>query len=602
MEALVKSHNTYKYYLSEKNGEEIRISPQESLQQSFDPISGRMIVSLWIRMDIHNTGVNPITLYGSSEKEDRLTALRFDTEGAYFYAYDGTKKKKLSHFNSDDWYSVFISANTKTGTYSLYIDGERLLHGAALMNPVERIYALGMGSYGGKMFLKRLAVYQPNVDSVEAAAEGRPIFDVKKLGVVSDGSKVVTKQLQDVIDECSKEKGVVYLRDGIYLTGMLELKDNVTLYIEEDATLKGVLDLDAYPVKLSQKHPNWNTGVQGPQKALIYADSRENIAILGGGTIDGSGDFEGAYGSESLRVSAILLVGCPGVRLEDLYVKDAGMWTIPLVECDDMYIGDLNIDSTWYPNRDGIDLCDCRNVFVENCNIKADDDALCMKSGNECGCDKLYVRDCFIISTMANGIKFGTYSYGGFTNCWFSNCIIKDTRTCAIAVECVDGGHIDNLHFDEIVIQNVESAFFILIGDKQRVPEGYQKRIGSIQNIFFHNIQAEGLRRSYGSYLGGFEKNGIKYPIENIYFSGVDVVYKGGMKEIPASPLEFGNQYPESNCFGNLPACGYYIRHAKNVVFENCQVQVALPDARPIFVAEDADSVVKDSIYISSVL
>ena len=46
------------------------------------------------------------------------------------------------------------------------------------------------------------------------------------------------------------------------------------------------------------------------------------------------------------------------------------------------------------------------------------------------------------------------------------------------------------------------------------------------------------------------------YPIEDISFEKVDVVYKGGVSEVPASPAEFGLQYPESNCFGLLPASG----------------------------------------------
>lgn len=593
-----ESKISYRYYFSHKNGEELKISPEQTLTQTFEPICGKLIVALWIRMDIHNTGVNPITLYGNTPDQEEVPILQVDTEGAYFYAYDGTIKTKLSHFQSDDWYSLYLSIDTDTNTYSLYIDGERLMYQASLLQPIQNVHSFSIGSHGGILYVKRLAIYPAVLPSLETTACDKPIFDVKAMGIASDGVAVATEQLQKVIDECSKTNGIVYLRDGIYLTGMLELKDNVTLYIDEDATLKGVLDLASYPVRLSEKHPNWNTYVQGPQKALIYADSKENITILGGGTIDGSGDFPGAYGSESLRVSAILLVGCPHVRLEHLYIKDAGMWTVPLVECDDLYIHDLNINSTWYPNRDGIDLCDCQRVFIENCNIKADDDALCMKSGNECGCDELQVQDCFIISTMANGIKFGTYSYGGFTHCHFSNCIIKDTRTCAIAIQCVDGGRIEHLYFDEITIQNVESVFFIIIADKERVPEDYAHRIGSIQNIYFRNIIAEGVRRSYGSYLGGFEKAGSRYPIENIFFSHVNVVYKGGISETPASPEEFGHQYPESNCFGLLPASGYYIRHASNVVFEDCQTLVALPDCRPIYLADDACDVVVNGITI----
>lgn len=59
------------------------------------------------------------------------------------------------------------------------------------------------------------------------------------------------------------------------------------------------------------------------------------------------------------------------------------------------------------------------------------------------------------------------------------------------------------------------------------------------------------------------------------------------MNEVPDDPAEFGKQYPESNCFGILPAAGYYLRHGENINFEDCNSLVALPDSRDIYVAVD---------------
>lgn len=561
------------------------------LREDFEPSDGKLVLALWVKMDIHNTGVNLATLYGNDETGKEEEVLRIDTEGAYMYAYDGKRKRKLRHFQSDEWYSLYLSLNVEERTYSLFVDGERLLNGAAFSSPAAELHAVSVGSYGGILYVKRMRLYRRPVQSVHDAVRDGRLFDAKEMGVAADGKTVVTSELQQLIDSAGESGGVVYLKEGVYLTGMIELKKNVTLYIEENAVLKGVLDLDAYPVKVSTIHPNWNTMVQGPQKSLIYADSQENIRIMGGGTIDGSGDFPGEYGSESLRVSLILLVGCPGVVLCDLYIKDAGMWTVPVVECDNLYIHDLNLYSTWYPNRDGIDICDCHHVLVENCNIQADDDAVCFKSGNECGCDDVLVRGTCIISTMANGIKFGTYSYGGFTNCICEDCIVKDTRTCAISIQSVDGGRIQNLRFRRITIQNVESVFFIIIADKGRTPDWGTHRIGTIKDVYFDSIDAEDVRRAYGSYLGGYEKDGEVYRIQGIYFDRVRVIFKGGITDIPQAPPEFRNQYPESNCFGVLPASAFFIRHADTVVFRECEFQVALPDERPLIEAVDSEQV-----------
>ncbi len=581
-----------------KDNKSVKVYGEDSvIRKEFTPIEGKIVVSLWVKLDNGTRGVNVATLFGRNDQEDSSKLIQLDTEGAYFYAYDGSTKKKLCHYNSDDWYSVYVTLDTEQGTYSLYIDGERQLDNVTFMQEVSSINTITMGSHGGVLYVNRLHIYRNPIQSIQEVTEDRLIFDAKDLGVKPDGETVVTEQLQHLIDQCSiRGGGVVYLKDGTYLSGCIEMKKNVTLYIERDATLKGVLDINAYDVKLSETHPNWNTLVQGPQKSLIFGDAQDNIRILGGGTIDGSGDFPGPYGSESLRVCAILLVGCENAKICDLYVMDAGMWTIPVVECDNLYIRDLNVYSTWYPNRDGIDICDCCDVLIENCNIKADDDALCFKSGNESGVDNVLVRNTFIISTMANGIKFGTYSYGGFTNCLCEDCIIKDTRTCAIVIQCVDGGLIKNLRFKHIVIRNVESVFFILIGDKERTPDWCERRIGSIEDIYFEDIQAESVRRSIGTYLGGFYKNGGTYPIKNIMFDKVNVIYQGNITEVPPVPEEFGKQYPESNCFGVLPASGYFIRHAQNVVFQDCETIIALPDVRKTFYVVDATGVVINGV------
>lgn len=555
---------------------------------NFNATDGRIIINLWIKPEIHNTGVNVLTVYGYDNTNNEIPVFIMDTEGAFFYTYDGISKKKLCHFESDKWYSIYLSLNCNTRSYSLYIDGEKQLQGHTTDTSFSNVHAVSVGSHGGVMYVKRLHVYANPIQDISSFSTNTKLFDAKELGIANDGITLVTEQLQKLIDECSKAKGILYLKEGSYLTGSLTLKENVTLYIDENATLKGVLDIGAYPVRLSQTHENWNTSVQGPQKALLYADASDNIRILGGGCIDGSGNFPGAYGSEVLRVSAILMAGCNNCEIGDIFVKDAGMWTIPVVECDHLYIHDLNLDSTWYPNRDGIDICDCHDVLIENVNIKADDDAICFKSGHERRCDNVIVRNSMIISTMANGIKFGTYSYGGFTNCICEDCIIKDTRTCAITLQSVDGGLIKNIRFSRIDIQNVESVFFVIIADKERVPARYEHRIGSIEDIMFEDIEACGVRRNYGSYLGGFMKDDRVYPIKNFTFHNVNVIYLGGCENIPDEPAEFEKQYPESNCFGVLPASGYYIRHAENIVFDKCKTIIALPDVRKTFFASDS--------------
>lgn len=261
-------------FFPEKWEKEIRIcSESGQIYHKFDAVQDKLVVLLWVKMDIHNTGVNLLKLYGGENGSEKKEIIRVDTEGAFFYSYDKNRKSKLCHFESDKWYSIYLTVNIRNHSYSLYVDGERQLECAEFFCPVQTVHTVSMESYGGVSYVKQFRIYRPSVSSVQEAAKNGVILDAVEMGVPADGHTVVTAELQNLIDRCSESGGVVYLRDGIYLTGMIELKKNVTLYIEEGAVLKGVLDVDAYPVKKSKTHPNWNMLVQGPQKALIYADN-----------------------------------------------------------------------------------------------------------------------------------------------------------------------------------------------------------------------------------------------------------------------------------------------------------------------------------------
>lgn len=556
----------------------VTITEQERKTYDFQPVGGKVISSVMFCHRATGKGKNIMTLYDGNGK----AAISIWCEGMMILAYNGKVRKKICRYKDESWFALWVSLDTNTHTYDVFVDGKKCLSQAAFMNAVEEITSYQTHSRYGEIREKHIFVYANPVQSAHEAAGGRQIYDVKNLGTKADGKTVVTEQLQKVIDDCSKDGGgIVYFQEGVYLSGMIQIKKGVELYLENEAILKGVVDMEAYPAMISQVTINLNMTNQGPQRALIYADGVNDIVIQGGGTIDGTGDFPGDYGSESDRVSGILLVGCNNSKIQNLFIKDAGMWTVPLVECDDFYMRDVNINSYWFPNRDGIDLCDCHNVLVENCYFTADDDAVCIKSGHERGCDNIVVRQMMIISTMANAIKFGTYSYGGFTNCTVCDCVVKESRFCAMCVQVVNGGVAENLRFERIEVQDTGSAFFIVVGDRANIPSKGGRRIGNIRNIYFEDIQVHNLLRNYGSYIAGLEQDGIEHRIQNISFKNVKAAFRGGEMLKPAIPPEYPiGDYPESTMFGQLPASAFFIRHADNVTFEECEITVLEEDSR----------------------
>jgi len=83
--------------------------------------------------------------------------------------------------------------------------------------------------------------------------------------------------------------------------------------------------------------------------------------------------------------------------------------------------------------------------------------------------------------------------------------------------------------------------------------------------------------------------------INNITLTNVTIKYPGGgnplfaklgLDELNKVP-EKANGYPEFSMFGELPAWGMYIRHAKNITVNNLVLIAEKKDYRPAVVLDD---------------
>ncbi len=88
-------------------------------------------------------------------------------------------------------------------------------------------------------------------------------------------------------------------------------------------------------------------------------------------------------------------------------------------------------------------------------------------------------------------------------------------------------------------------------------------------------------------------------PIQNITLENVEIHYPGkadpdyayrgtSKAELEAIP-ELEKSYPEFSNWKELPAWGFYIRHADNVTFKNVTLVVEDEDYRPAVVADDVN-------------
>ncbi|MCL5282533.1 MAG: glycosyl hydrolase family 28 protein [Planctomycetes bacterium] len=412
-----------------------------------------------------------------------------------------------------------------------------------------------------------------------ALAEDVSILDC---GAVPDGMTLATPAIQKAIDRCAAAGGgTVTVPAGRFLTHTVFLKSNVNLHLGQGAVLLGSTDPKAFT------------------QAVVYANGIENASITGPGTIDGQG-FKKYYPPKGPRHNDIRLFRSKRITVRDVTLVNSPSWVFRILECDTVSVRGVRIYSFANENNDGIDI-DGKNITISDCIIDCDDDAVCLKSDNPSYLvENIAIANC-VIASNCNAIKFGTSSRCGFRNVSIGNCVIRrpseaaqrhwavtipgvtrdDTVISGLALEVVDGGAMDQIAVTNISMTGVQTPLFIRLGGRNGP--------GALRNVVISNITAtnESLITSSITGIPG------SY-VENVTVRDVIFTYKGTGTLAQANALvpEKEATYPENRMFGpSLPAYGLYVRHVKNLVFENFRFNRGAPDARPAVLLDDCHNV-----------
>src|SRR5262249_54768443 len=117
-----------------------------------------------------------------------------------------------------------------------------------------------------------------------------------------------------------------------------------------------------------------------------------------------------------------------------------------------------------------------------------------------------------------------------------------------------------------------------------RGPEGTP--VGTLKRILISNITSSN-SSSLPSIIAGL----ADHPVEDVKISDVFLQQAGGGSAELAQrqPPEEEAKYPEPSMFGDLPASGFFVRHARNVEMSNIEIATVSADARPAFWLQDVD-------------
>jgi len=341
-------------------------------------------------------------------------------------------------------------------------------------------------------------------------------FNIVRYGAKSDGITLSTPAINQAINLAHEAGGgVVVVPSGFWLTGPIVLKSNVNLHISQGALLQFSNRREDFPLVKT----TWEGEDAIRCQAPISAVEASNIAITGGGIIDGAGqvwrqvkkdkltdaqwkkllasggvlDEEKRtwYPSENalkgskiqkpgsiaagfnlnncnefkdfLRPNMVSLSRCTQVLLEGITFQNSPAWTIHPLLCEHITLRNVIVRNPWYgQNNDALDLESCRNGLVEGCSFDTGDDGICIKSGRDAEgrkrgvpTENIIVRNCTVFRGHG-GFVIGSEMSGGVRNLFVSDCNFLGTDVgLRFKTARGRGGIVENIYVTDINMTNI---------------------------------------------------------------------------------------------------------------------------------------------------
>ena len=391
------------------------------------------------------------------------------------------------------------------------------------------------------------------------------VFNLIEYGAKADGITDCTEAFKKAIDECSMHGGgMVYVPEGIFLTGAIHLKSNVNLHLAENAVIKFSDDKTKYlPLVFSR----WEGVECMNYSSLLYAYGQENIAVTGKGILDGQGSVtnwwpwkgkkddggwkegephqkagrdklfemaeknippeerimgEGFY----LRPNFVHFYKSKNILIEGVTFKDSPMWFINPVLCENVSVIRVTVKGLG-PNNDGCNPESCKDVLIKDCYFDTGDDCIAIKSGrNNDGrrinvpSENIVIQNC-IMKEGHGGVVLGSEISGGVRNVFTENCKMDSPnldRAIRIKTNSIRGGTIENLYVRNIEVGEVKEAvikidFYYEEGDAGKFTP-------TVQNLYIENLTSQ--KSEYAVWIKAYEYSPVKnLVIENCNFQNV---------------------------------------------------------------------------------
>lgn len=363
---------------------------------------------------------------------------------------------------------------------------------------------------------------------VEMPAATPPVIpdytvNIRDFGGKGDGITLNTEAFSKAISELDKKGGGhLVVPAGIWMTGLISLKDNIDLHIEKNGVIMASPDRSLF---FKEKN-----GVKDSKATpMINASKRKNISITGEGTIDGNGivwrpvkrskvsdvewkdllymggtvsedgqlwypfnlkngtnTAETAEAQEKQRTNMIRFTECENVMVKGVTLQNSPKFHLIPTRCTNVIVDNVTIRCPWNAqNGDALDISSCRNVLIVNNVIDAGDDGICMKGGDakngkEYGpCENILIENNTVYHAHG-GFVIGSEFVGGMKNIVVRNNLFSGTDTGLRFKSGIGrGGKTEKIFISDIVMTDIKNEAIVFECTYQDKAVG--KKVGGTQ-------------------------------------------------------------------------------------------------------------------------
>jgi polygalacturonase len=410
------------------------------------------------------------------------------------------------------------------------------------------------------------------------SANTGPFFNVMDYGAHNDGSASSTEAIRSAIAAAhATGGGTVYFPPGTYVTGPIELVNNLVLNIDAGATLK-------FP---ATKLPFTKGRQQGVEcltpVPLIGGQNLQNVTITGRGmlTTDNaewmkimprarrSGDDPGSANGPNwqrllqelevktpaadefyekaapeLRPSFVRTMDSTNVLIEGVHFVGSSMWTIHLLYTDNATIRNVIIEAYPGVHTDGIAVDSSRNVRISDCYIDAGDDGIVIKSGKDADgrrvnkpTENVSIVNC-TVHHAHGAVTLGSEIAGGIRNLVAENITCDGTQMgVRIKSRRGRGGFVEDVRFNNWTMENVGQAinvtsYYLMEGEVRTAAQPVSEKTPVFRNIAISHMTINHARVAIN--IEGLPE----MPIKGLRISDVIASAKTGMKAAKTEALE----------------------------------------------------------------